>query len=94
VDLQPIDFAGCARACGIKAMSVDHPADVDLIIRDALEQPGPVLVEASIDPNEPPMPGHATMKQAWQFAKAMARGENERFAIIKTVLKNKISETI
>jgi pyruvate dehydrogenase (quinone) len=94
VDLQPIDFAACARACGLPGYSVEDPNDIESAIRDAIESPGPALVEALIDANEPPMPGHATMKQAWQFAKALVRGESERMTIIKTVLKNKIREVV
>ena len=52
------------------------------------------MVEAVVDPNEPPMPGHATMKQAWHFAKALVRGEKDRTAIIKTVLEDKVREVV
>ena len=52
------------------------------------------LVECVVDPNEPPMPGHATTEQALNFAKSLARGEKDRWDIIKTVLKNKIREVI
>ncbi|MFO0787862.1 MAG: thiamine pyrophosphate-binding protein [Pirellulales bacterium] len=94
VDLHPIDFAACARACGIAGYSVDHPAKIEDAIREAVELPGPALIDALIDANEPPMPGHATMQQAWQFAKAMLRGESERLSIMKTVLKNKVREVV
>jgi len=45
------------------------------------------------DANEPPMPGHATMKQAFGFADALVGGERDRWDIIKTVLKDKIRES-
>jgi pyruvate dehydrogenase (quinone) len=47
-----------------------------------------------IDPNEPPMPGKITTDQAWEFAKALARGEKDRWEIIKTVAENKVREVI
>ena len=48
--------------------------------------------QAVVDPNEPPMPGHVTMKQALHFAEALVRGEKDRWDIIKTVLKDKVRE--
>jgi pyruvate dehydrogenase (quinone) len=47
-----------------------------------------------VDANEPPMPGHATTKQALGFAEALIRGEKDRWTIIKTVIKDKIREVI
>ena len=64
------------------------------MIGEAFQIEGPALVECVVDANEPPMPGHATTKQALQFAKALVRGEKDRWDIIKTVLKNKIREVI
>jgi hypothetical protein len=44
-------------------------------LREALAAPGPAVVQAAIDPNEPPMPGKIATAQAWEFAKAGARRE-------------------
>ena len=52
------------------------------------------MVEAVVDPNEPPMPGHVTMEQAWHFAESLVRGEKYRWEIIKTVLEDKIREVV
>jgi pyruvate dehydrogenase (quinone) len=94
VDLQPIDFAGVARACGAAGFAVDDPARVEGVLREAFAVPGPAVVEATIDPNEPPMPGHATLEQAWHFAKSLIRGEKYRKDIIKTVLENAAREVV
>jgi hypothetical protein len=51
-------------------------------------------VQAIVDPNEPPLPGNITVKQALRFAEALARGERDRWKIIKTVLKDKIREVV
>src|SRR5207248_8978734 len=63
VDLQPLDFAAYARACGAAGFTVDDPAKVEATLSEAFAQPGPALVEAVVDPNEPPLPGHVTMEQ-------------------------------
>ena len=94
VDLQPIDFAAYARACGAAGFTVDDPAHVDDILQQAFAVEGPAVVEAVVDPNEPAMPGHVTMDQAWNFAKSLVRGEKDRVEIIKTILKDKVREVV
>ena len=93
-DLHPIDFAKYAEAVGVKGFTLDKAEDAEKIIGEAFKHDGPALVECVIDPNEPPMPGHATTKQALEFAKSLVRGEKDRWDIIKTVIKNKIREVI
>jgi pyruvate dehydrogenase (quinone) len=94
VELQPIDFSSVATACGAAGYTIEEPAQAEEILRAALTHPGPAVVQAVIDPNEPPMPGKITTDQAWEFAKALARGEKDRWEIIKTVAENKVREVI
>lgn len=94
VDLQPIDFVAVARACGAKGYSVDDPARVGSVLREAFTYDGPAVVEALVDPYEPPLPGKISSDQAWQFTKSMARGQKDRMDILKTVLENKIREIV
>jgi pyruvate dehydrogenase (quinone) len=94
VELQPIDFAGAARACGILGLTADDPATVGSVLRQAFEKPGPALVEAVVDPNEPPMPGQITTTQALKFAEALARGQRDATGIIKTVIEDKVREVV
>jgi pyruvate dehydrogenase (quinone) len=94
VQLQPIDFAAFAKACGAAGYTVEDPKLVSSVLREAFMHPGPAVVQAVVDPNEPPLPGKITTDQAWQFAKALARGQKDRWDIIKTVVENKIREVI
>ena len=94
VDLQPIDFAMYARACGAEGFSVDDPAQIESTLREALATEGPAVVECIIDPNEPPMPGHITVDQAKKFASAMARGDENRWDIVRTVIRDKVREVV
>src|SRR6185295_17593641 len=59
-DLQPIDFAAFARACGGKGFTIDDPVMCGDVLGEALATPGPVLVEAVIDPLAPPLPPKIT----------------------------------
>jgi pyruvate dehydrogenase (quinone) len=94
VDLQPIDFAAFARACGAGGFTVDDPQKVESVLAEAYAHPGPALVEAVVDPHEPAMPGHVTMTQAWRFAQSLLRGEKDGMQIIKTVLEDRIREVV
>jgi pyruvate dehydrogenase (quinone) len=94
VQLQPIDFAAYARACGAGGFTVGDPAQLASVMRQAFEHPGPAIVEAVIDPNEPPMPGKISTEQAWNFAEALLKGEKGGLKIIKTVLEDTVREVI
>lgn len=93
-DLQPIDFAAVARGFGLKAYTIEDPAACGDIMREALRTRGPVLVEAVVDPNEPPMPPKVTLKQAAHMAEAFARGTPERVEIALTIASNTVREIV
>lgn len=94
VELQPIDFAKVAEACGARGFTIERPGDAEHILREALSCSGPVVVQALVDPNEPPMPGRATTEQAYKFAKSLLRGQKDAMKIIKTVAEDQIREVV
>ena len=62
-DLQPIDFAAFARACGGDGFhDRGSGATAARVLDEALAAPGPVVVEAVVDPYEPPMPPKVTVE--------------------------------
>jgi pyruvate dehydrogenase (quinone) len=93
-ELQPIDFAAFARACGGTGFTIEDPEECGAILEQALKTPGPVIVEAVVDPFEPPMPPKVTLEQAANFAKSLARGEPNREKIALTVLSDKVRELV
>jgi pyruvate dehydrogenase (quinone) len=94
VELQAIDFAGVAKCCGAAGYTIEEPEQARAILREALAQKGPAVVQAVVDPNEPPLPGNVTSEQAFKFAESLARGQKDSWKIIKTVLEDKIREVI
>ena len=94
VDLQPIDFVGVARSCGIAGFLLDRAEDAESILRQALDHPGAALVEAVVDPHEPPLPGKITTAQAIGFAEGLAKGDKHAGKIIATVIKDKVREIL
>jgi pyruvate dehydrogenase (quinone) len=93
-ELHPIDFAAFARACGGTGFTVDDPAECGAVIAQALATPGPVIVEAIVDPFEPPLPAKVTLDQATKFATSLIRGEPNREKIALTVLGDRVRELV
>ncbi len=73
-DLEPIDFGRVAEGCGIRTVTIVDPAHCGDQLREALATPGPCLIEAVVDPFEPPMPPKIELKQATNMAKSLAKG--------------------
>ncbi len=94
VDLAPIDFAAFARACGGTGYAVDEPRACADVMEQFLNSPGPAILEAVVDPFEPPLPGKIKPEQALHFAESLARGEPNRKKIALTVASDKIREMI
>jgi pyruvate dehydrogenase (quinone)/pyruvate oxidase len=94
VELQPIDFAMYARACGALGLTITDPRTCGDVIEQALNTPGPALVEAVVDPYEPPLPGKIKTKQAARFAESLARGEPKRMRIATTILEDRVKELV
>lgn len=93
-DLQPINFAEVARAMGATGFTIEDPAQCGAILDQALATPGPVVVEAIVDPNEPPMPPKIKPQQALHLAESLAKGTPNRERIVATILRDKVREMI
>ncbi len=94
VTFSDIDFAAFARACGGTGFRLEDPADAGRVMDQMLATPGPAIVDAIVDPFEPPYPAKIKARQAEKFAEAMLRGEPNRGKIALTVAKDKVRELI
>jgi pyruvate dehydrogenase (quinone)/pyruvate oxidase len=94
VELQPIDFVKFAEACGGRGFKIDAAADCGRLLDMALATPGPVIIEAVVDPFEPPLPAKIEPKQALHFAESLLRGEPNREKIALTALSDKVREMV
>jgi pyruvate dehydrogenase (quinone) len=93
-DLAPIDFAAFARACGGTGFTIEKPEDCAATLDLAFATPGPVVIEAVVDPNEPPTPAKVTARQAAHLAEALAKGTPDGRKIIETILTDKVRELV
>jgi pyruvate dehydrogenase (quinone) len=93
-DLQPIDFAAVAKGFGLQGYTIDDPARCAETLSEALAASGPALVEAVVDPHEPPMPPKVTLKQTAHLAESLVRGTPERATIALTIASGVVRELI
>ncbi len=93
-DLQPIDFAAVARGFGLQAFTIDDPAQCGAVLDQALSTKGPALIEAVVDPHEPPTPPNTTLTQAAHLAEALARGTPARGKIALTIASDTVRELV
>ena len=93
-ELEPIDFAAVARGFGAAGYTITNPADCGHIIEEALTVPGPALIEAVVDANEPPMPAKIKAQQAVHFAESIAKGTRDWEKIAATIAKDRVRELV
>jgi pyruvate dehydrogenase (quinone) len=93
-ELQPIDFAAFARACGAVGFATDKPEECGAMLDQVLATDGPVIFEATVDPFTPPMPPKVTVEQAGKFAESLVKGQPNRSKIALTVLSDKVRELV
>ena len=93
-ELQPIDFAAVARGFGVSSFTINTPSECGHVIDSALSVRGPALIEAIVDPNEPPMPAKVKPEQALHFAESIAKGTRDWEKIAATIAKDKIRELV
>src|SRR5579862_9458531 len=87
-----LDFAPWAQACGALGIRIDKPGDLRSGLSDAFAHQGPALVDVSVNPDEPPMPGKVTYEQAKGFVKAFLAGQPRRATIASTLFRDKYAE--
>jgi len=94
VELQPIDFAGFAMNCGAAGFTIERPEEAAGVLREALEHRGPAVIQAVVDPNEPPLPGQVSTEQALKFAAAVLKGQKNGWKILKDVMEERVREVV
>jgi pyruvate dehydrogenase (quinone) len=94
VDFAPVDFVKVAEGCGATAFHIADPERCGDTLRQALATPGPVVVEAVVDPNEPPLPAKITPDQAKMMYDALRRGEESRKRIGLTIGRSMLEEAM
>ena len=87
-----VDYASFAAANGALGIKVEQPADVPDAVQDALTFAGPAIVDANVNPDEPPLPGKVEYQQAKKFAEAFLKGQPRRATIATTLFRDRIEQ--
>jgi pyruvate dehydrogenase (quinone) len=93
VDFHPVDFVKVAEGCGLPAVRIEDPKKCGDALKQALRMDGPALIEAVVDPFEPPLPAMITREQAKKLWQALKNGEEHRIRIGLTIGRDLIDES-
>jgi pyruvate dehydrogenase (quinone) len=90
VEFSPIDFAKFAESCGGKGYSIKKPSEVESTMKLSMKERKPTIVEAYVDPFEPPMPPKTDPEFARNMAEAFAKGQPYATRIGLTLYRNQV----
>jgi pyruvate dehydrogenase (quinone) len=87
-----LDYRAYAELCGLHGIFCDDPEDVRDAWIEALMGERPTVLDVKVDPEIPPLPPHISMEQAKQMAKAMTKGDPERWGVMEKSFLAKLRE--
>ena len=94
VEFTPIDWVKFAEACGGKGYTIREPNEVKSKLHQAMKEREPTIIEAYVDPFEPPMPPKVEMSFVNNLAESFARGQPYASRIGLTLFRNKVHEVL
>jgi pyruvate dehydrogenase (quinone) len=94
VEFTPIDFVRFAEACGGSGYSVREPSEVGSVLHEAMAQKIPTIIEAYVDPFDPPMPPKVEMEFVRKLAESFAKGQPYATRIGLTLYRNQVHERL
>jgi len=95
IEFSPIDYAKFAEACGGIGYTIREPSEIKPIMHKAMsENTKPTLVEAYVDPFEPPMPPKVEMGFVKHLAESFARGQPYAGRIGLTLFRDKVHDVL
>lgn len=94
VEFTPIDYTRFAEACGGKGYSIKEPNEVDSIMHEAISDKKPAIIEAYVDPFDPPMPPKVEMEFVRKLAESFTKGQPYAKRIGLTLFRNQVHERL
>jgi pyruvate dehydrogenase (quinone) len=85
--LPDFGYAAYAESIGLRGIRVQTAAGVGPAWEAALAADRPVVLEAMVDPDVPPLPPHSTIEQAQSYAAAILKGDPEARGIISQAFR-------
>ncbi|MDO9707514.1 thiamine pyrophosphate-dependent enzyme [Paracraurococcus lichenis] len=81
VTVPGIDFAKAAEAMGARGFTIERPEEAGRVLEEALAAPGPALIQAIVDGNEPLLPAVVSDAYAAHLKQALDKGGRDAAAI-------------
>ena len=95
VEFSPIDWVKFAEACGGKGYAIKEPSEVKSIMSQAMkERKQPTIIEAYVDPFEPPVPPKVEMEFVKELAKSFAKGQPYAKRIGLTLYRDQVHNVL
>ncbi len=94
VEFTPIDWVKFAEACGGKGYAIREPNEVKSKLHQAMKESKPTIIEAYVDPFEPPMPPKVEAQFIRNLAESFAKGQPYSKRIGLTLFRNQIHEAL
>jgi pyruvate dehydrogenase (quinone) len=92
--LPDVRYSQYAEQLGLKGIFVDDPDRVAASWEDALAADRPVVLEAKVDPEVPPLPPHITLKQAKAFTSTLLSGDPREGSVIIQTAKELMADLL
>ena len=93
-ELPDFPYARYAELLGFTGIRVDSPDDVGDAWDKAFAADRPVVYEAVVDPNVPPLPPHITFDQAKALTRALYRGDPDAGDVIRSSLRELVDNFV
>lgn len=94
VEFTPIDYVKFAEACGGIGYAIKEPNEIRSIMEQAMkmdkDRSKPVIIEAFVDPFEPPMPPKVEMEFVTNLAESFVKGQPYAKRIGLTLFRNQV----
>jgi pyruvate dehydrogenase (quinone) len=87
-ELPDFEYARYADLVGLRGIKVDRPENLASAWDEALASPIPVLLEAIVDPDVPPLPPHITLKQMQSFGMSLLKREPGEGGLVKQAIEH------
>jgi pyruvate dehydrogenase (quinone) len=73
---------------------MNKPEDVQAGWEQAFAERRPVVVEARVDPDVPPLPPHITFDQAASYMKAFTKGDPDSWGTLRQSMRDMVESYI
>ena len=90
VEFSPIDWVKFAESCGGRGYAIKQPNEVKSKLHQAMRERKPTIIEADVDPFEPPMPPKVEMSFVNNLAESFARGQPYAGRIGLTLFRDQV----